>query len=239
MIERHLMKLRRRVVLSDEEEQAIRAAVSECRDVPADRTVIRANEELQHSTLLLDGFMARYKDLRSGHRQITELHVAGDFVDLHSFTLKRLDHAVMSLSPCRIAIVPHENLRRITEQHPRLTRIYWFATNMDAANHREWAFSLGRRDARGKLAALFCELQIRLEIVGLGDDQSNALPLTQTDIAECMGLTNIHVNRTLKQLREEQLVDFQGGRVTILDHAGLRRVGEFDPSYLYLDPHDP
>jgi CRP-like cAMP-binding protein len=232
------MKLRQRNDVSAEEEQAIRSAISEVREVPADRVVIRAKQELDHSTLLLDGFMARYKDLRSGQRQISELHVAGDFVDLHSYTLRYLDHAVMALSPCRIALVPHENLRRLTEDFPRLARIFWFATNMDAAIHREWALSLGRRDARGRLAALFCELQARMAVVGIGDANTYPLPLTQTDIAECMGLTNIHVNRTLRQLRESGLVDFQGGRVTILDEAALRRTGEFDPAYLYLQ-HRP
>lgn len=234
MIERHLAKLRARHPLSAEEEQAIRAAVAEYRDYPADWTVVRAGEPVDHSTLLLDGVMCRYKDLRSGERQITELHVAGDFADLHSFTLKHLDHDVMTLTPCRVAIVPHERLRRITERLPRLTRLYWFGTNLDAAIHREWELSLGRRDARARLAAIFCELQLRLAIVGLADDGGYALPLTQTDLAECLGLTNVHVNRTLRELREQALAEFQAGRVRIHDLRGLRRVAEFDPSYLYL-----
>jgi len=234
MIERHLAKLRARGDLSQEEEQAIRAAISEYRDYPADCTIIAAGVEVDHSTLLLDGFMCRYKDLRNGQRQITELHVPGDFADLHSFTLKYLDHDIMTLTPCRAAIVPHENLRRITEQFPHLTRLYWFGTNVDAAIHREWELSLGRRTARGKLAALFCELQLRLQVVGLADEQGYDLPLTQTDLAECTGLTNVHVNRTLKELREAGLVEVQGGRVAILNLADLRRAGEFDPRYLYL-----
>ena len=235
MIDRHLSKLRARDTVSAEEEEAIRAAVSSYKDIPADHTLIYPGVELDHSTLLLDGIMCRYKDLRGGERQITELHVAGDFVDLHSFTLKHLDHAIMSLSPCRIASVPHQRLRDITERLPHLARLYWFATNLDAAIHREWAVSLGRRTARAKLAALFCELQVRLQIVGLADESGYDLPITQSDLAECSGLTNVHVNRTLKDLRESELVHFRGGRVTILDLAGLRRAGEFDPAYLYLD----
>ena len=237
MIERHLAKIRARHDLSAREEEAIRSAIAEFRDYPADQTVIRSGVELDHSTLLLDGIMCRYKDLRSGERQITELHVAGDFVDMHSFTLKRLDHEVMTLTPCRTAIVPHENLRRISEEFPHLTRVYWFGTNLDAAIHREWEVSLGRRTARSKLAALLCELQVRLQIVGLADDAGYDLPLTQTDLAECLGLTNVHVNRTLRELREDGLVEFQGGRVRILDQGGLRRAGEFDLSYLYLEHH--
>jgi CRP-like cAMP-binding protein len=235
MIERHLMKLRARDDISAEEERAIRGAVSHQREHPADRTVIRAGEELDHSTLLLEGLMCRYKDLRDGERQITELHVAGDFADLHSMTLKRLDHNVMTLTPCRVAVVPHERLKAITAEHPHLTRVYWFSTNMDAAIHREWAVSLGRRSAIARVANLFCELHVRLGLVGLAEELSYGLPLTQGDLAECLGLTSVHVNRTLKELRERELVEFRGGRVTIQDLGGLQRVAEFDPSYLYLE----
>ena len=235
MIERHLAKLRARDTLSADEEDAIRAAVAEVREIPADRTIIDPRVELKHSTLLLDGILCRYKDGRTGERQITELHVAGDFADLHSFTLKYLDHSIMTLTSCRIALVPHDKLRLITERHPHLTRLYWFATNLDAAIHREWEFSLGRRTARAKIAALLCELLLRLQIVGLADETSYDLALTQADLGDCTGLTSIHVNRTLKDLRESGLVTFQNGRVNIMDLPGLRRAGEFDPTYLYLD----
>ena len=236
MIERHLLKLRARSPVSAEEEKAIRDAVAEINTYPADQTVIRAGVRINVSMLLLDGLMCRYKDLSDGQRQITELHVAGDFADLHSFTLKRLDHNVMTLTPCRIAIVPHANLERITEQFPHLTRLYWFTTNMDAAIHREWEVSLGRRPAVARLAALFCELRARLGVVGMTEGHSYRLPLTQTDIAECVGLTPIHVNRTLKELRERGLVEFRSGRVNILNWEGLVQIAEFDPAYLYLEP---
>ena len=236
MIEAHLMKLRARDELSAEEEEAIRGAVAETKDFRADQTVIRADVELSSSMLLLDGIMCRYKDLRDGQRQITELHVAGDFADLHSFTLKRLDHNVLTLTPCRVAIVPHERLKAITEAHPPLTRLFWFATNLDAAIHREWELSLGRRSALSRVAHLFCELQIRLGLVGLADEHGYRLDLTQTDLAECLGLTPVHVNRTLKALREQGLVEFRGARVTIQDRKGLERIAEFNPNYLYLEP---
>ncbi len=149
MIDKHLMKLRARDDVSAAEEAAIRDALGPVRDVPAKAVVIRAGERLSASTMLLDGLMCRYKDMRNGERQITELHVSGDFVDLHSFSLKRLDHNIMALTPCRIAPVPHDKLTRITEQHPHLARLYWFTTNLDAAIHREWEVSLGRRTATG------------------------------------------------------------------------------------------
>jgi CRP-like cAMP-binding protein len=169
MIDAHLLKLRARDQVSAEEERAIRAAVAEIREYPADRTFIRANQELTTSTLLIDGLMCRYKDLRDGQRQITELHVSGDFADLHSFTLKRLDHNLMTLTPCRVGIVPHDRLQAITEAHPHLTRLYWFMTNLDAAIQREWELSLGRRSALARIAHLFCELNVRLGVVGLAE----------------------------------------------------------------------
>ena len=235
MIEAHLLKLRARDEVSPEEEGAIRGLFTETREVPADRTIVRAGEELSVSLLLIEGLLCRYKDLRDGSRQISELHVAGDFADLHGFTLKRLDHSVLALTRCRIAVAPHERLKALTREHPHLARLYWFGTNLDAAIHREWMLSLGRRSALSRAAHLFCELHVRLGLVGLADDAGYALPLTQTDLAECLGLTPVHVNRTLKELREGGLVEFRGGRVTIANLDGLRRVGEFDDSYLYLE----
>ncbi|WP_245844344.1 Crp/Fnr family transcriptional regulator [Sphingomonas spermidinifaciens] len=226
--------MRARSVLSREEEEAIRSSVARIEDYPADRIVVPSHRSLDHSTLLLDGIMCRSKALLNGERQITELHVAGDFADLHSFTLKYLDHEVLTLTRCRAAIVPHEALRAITERFPGLARIYWFATNLDAAIQREWAVSLGRRPARARLAALFCELQVRLEIVGLTEGPYFDLPLTQTDLAECMGLTNVHVNRTLRDLKQEGLLAFRSGRAHVIDRDRLRSVAEFDPAYLYL-----
>ncbi len=235
MIDKHLMKLRARHELSPDEEQAIRDSVSEIREYPADKTLIRAGEELIHSSLLLEGIASRHEDLRDGQRQITELHVAGDFTDLHSFTLKRLDHHVMTLTPCSVALVPHEKLKEITNRYPHLTKVYWFSTNLDAAIHREWEVSLGRRSATSRMAHLFCELRVRLGLVGLAEELAYDLPLTQTDLAECLGLTPVHINRTLKELREQKVVEFRSGRVEITDLRSLEKIAEFDPAYLYLE----
>ncbi|HEY0312084.1 MAG TPA: Crp/Fnr family transcriptional regulator [Allosphingosinicella sp.] len=238
MIEAHLKKLRVRHSISAEEEAAIRGVIRETREIPSDRTFIRAGDVLNFSTLLLEGLMCRYKDLRNGERQITELNVAGDFADMHSYTLKKLDHNLMTLSPCRVAILQHDDARQLFLDHPRLHDVYWFGTNLDAAIHREWALSLGRRDARSRTANLFCELRVRLAIIGRADESGYDLALTQTDLAECLGLTSVHVNRVLKELREGGLVEFRGGRVTIMDLAGLERAAEFDPAYLYLERLD-
>ena len=235
MIEKHLMKLRVRDAISAEEEQALRDAMGEVQTIAADRTFIPAGKELTSSTLLLEGLVCRYKDLSDGQRQITELHVAGDFADLHSFTLKYLDHNIMTLTTSKVVQVPHENLKKITEAHPHLARVMWFSTNLDAAIHREWEVSLGRRSALQRAAHLFCELQVRLGLVGLSTEHEYALPITQAELAECLGLTSVHVNRVLKELRDRELVAFRSSRVMIRDLAGLQRVAEFDPAYLYLD----
>lgn len=235
MIELHLMKLRVRDEVSLEEEKVLRRSVAEVRDCPADRVIVKAGGDLKMCTLLLDGLICRYKDLRSGQRQITALHVPGDFLDLHSFTLKRLDQDVMTLIPSRIALVPHEAIKDITENHPHLTRLLWFMTNLDAAIHREWELSLGRRTAIARVAHLFCELHVRLGIIGRAKDTGYDLRLTQGEVSECVGLTPVHTNRVLKELRTEGIAEFRNGRVHIHDLEALRRIADFDPAYLYLE----
>jgi CRP-like cAMP-binding protein len=123
----------------------------------------------------------------------------------------------------------------MTEQMPHLTRVYWFATNLDAAIHREWALSLGRRSAIGRTAHLFCELLVRLEIVDLTNGYSYDCPLTQVELAESLGLTSVHVNRTLQELRRRGVIELENRRLTILDLDALKAIAEFDPAYLYLE----
>ena len=235
MIDKHLMKLRARDEISAEEEAAIRAAVSHSIDVRADRLAVRERELMDHSMILLSGIAARRKDMRDGRRQYTELHVAGDFTDLHSFTLKYLDHDIVALSDCSFALVPHENLKKITERHPHLTRVLWFSTNVDAAIHREWVVSLGSRSALARMAHLFCEMFVRMELVGLTRGLCYDFPISQQELGEMLGITSVHANRTLQQLRKQGVVEFAGGLVTIRDVAALKATAEFDASYLYLD----
>ena len=236
MISVHLKKLKRRTQLSSEEEQAIRSCVAETRRVPADQLLVRSGEELNASTILIDGWLARSKDLSGGERQVTELHVAGDFPDLHGFTLKRLDHDLMTLSDCIVAVVPHERLLQVTEKFPRLARLYWFSTNVDGAITRELALSLGQRSAMARMAHLFCELYVRLNAVGRARADGFEFPLTQRELSECLGLTVVHANRTIQELRRRRLIEMENRQLTILDRRGLEGLAEFDPSYLYLEP---
>lgn len=209
--------------------------VSETRRVAAHKTLIRKGELLGHSILLLDGWLARTVDLKSGERVFTQVHVPGDFADLHGFTLKRLDHDVLTLAESIIAMVPHERLTTLTSQFPHIARIYWFSTNVDAAIHRQWLVSVGR-SAMARMAHLFCELLIRLDLAGLVRDLSYDFPLTQAQLASCLSLTPVHVNRTLQALRRQSLIDLSNRRLTILDLAALKHVAQFDPAYLYLEP---
>ena len=235
MINVHLTKLRRRISISSEEERAVRDSIAETRNVAADQILIRAGQELNSSILLIEGWLARTKDLPGGERQVTELHIAGDFADLHGFTLKRLDHDVVTMSECTIGVVPHDRLQQITERFPRLARLYWFSTNVDAAITRELALSLGQRSAMSRMAHLFCELYMRLDAVGHAGADGFAFPLTQRELSECLGLTVVHVNRTIQELRRRGVVELENRRLTILNRRGLEGIAEFDPAYLYLD----
>lgn len=237
MISVHLKKLRRRISISSEEERAIRDSVSEIRNIAPDQILVRGGELLTSSMILLDGWLARSKDLATGERQVTQLHVAGDFADLHSFTLKRLDHDIATLSECRVAMVPHDNIREITREFPRLSEIFWFSTNIDAAIQRELALSLGQRSALSRMAHLFCELYVRLDVVGKTTQQGYEFPLTQRELSECLGLTVVHANRMVQELRRRGLIELGNKRLTILDRPGLQGVAEFDTNYLYLEPH--
>lgn len=234
MIERHLIRIKARHSLSMDEEQAIRDLVPAPRHVPRNSVIVREGERLEASTLLLDGLLCRYKDMPDGKRQITQIHVAGDFADLHAFTLKRLEHNIMTLTDCTLSRVPHESIRILVEQQPRLGRLYWFSTNLDASMNREWELSLGQRSAAGRLAALFCELHYRLAMIEM-DGERFSLGMNQAQLADALGMTAVHVNRTLRLLRDQKLLDYHRGEATILDLKGLEALAEFDPGYLYLD----
>lgn len=229
-----LMKLRARDGLAEAEAEVLRAAVTSVETLPAGTRLVTAGETLERSILLVEGVIARFKDLAEGQRQITDLHVPGDFVDLHGFLLKRLEHHVGTLTPARIAIVPHAALKEITERQPHLARLLWLSTLIDGAVQRERLLSVGRRSAVGRIAHLICELHLRQAVVGQVEGTSFKLPVTQLDLADATGLTSVHVNRMLRQLRDERLVTFRSGVIEIHDLARLEQLAEFDPSYLFL-----
>nr|WP_236960146.1 Crp/Fnr family transcriptional regulator [Methylobacterium durans] len=223
--------------LNDEEVQILRGLTPQARSVDARADVIVQGSRPTSSTLLLEGLTGRYRILTDGRRQITSIDVPGDFVDLHSFPLKTMDHGVIALSACRVATAPHAELARITETQPHLTRLLWLTTLIDAAIHREWLVALGRMSALERMGHLFCELYMRLNAVGLADAQTHsfALPVTQSDVGDMLGITNVHVNRTLQDMRRRNLVTWRGATVSIPDWDGLVEVARFDASYLHQE----
>ena len=225
----------RTTTLDDRERQCLEAAISEVRTVGKRRTVIRHGTSLDVSLYLVCGYMCRTIDNNQGDRQLVSIQVPGDFVDLHGYPLKVLDHDVSTLTEVEIAVVPHAHLNALVAEEPALARKLWFSTLLDAAIHREWIFKLGRLPSHGRLAHFLCETELRLRAVGLSDGQHFALPLTQPDFAEICGLTSIHVNRVLRDLRERGLATVRGGVVDVHDAPALARLGEFDPAYLYVD----
>lgn len=226
--------LERRDTVSARERDALAAAVGEIRIHPAGDTLIRAHRMTESSTLLIHGMLGREFTMAEGKRQIVALHVAGDFVDLHSLLLKKLDHDVTALTDVKVALFPHGALRRITETEPHLARMLWLLTVVDAAVHREWIARHGH-SAAVKVAHLLCEMQARLAIVGLATEQGFAFNLVQADIADMTGLTAVHVNRTLRKLREAGLAVVRDGFASIPDLQKIRNFADFDPTYLYAE----
>ncbi len=233
MLTRRFLLGRARDALSEEEKVVLEKAVSGVRTLPARHPTTRRGDLVTTSFLLLDGYMCRYLDDREGYRQLVSINVPGDFVDLHGFPMRRLDHDIATLGPCTVATFEHRTLAAILEEHPRLSRWLWFSTLLDAAIHREWIFRMGRLGADGRVAHFFCELNARLEMVELARDGRFAMPATQADVAEACGITGVHVNRVLRTMRERELLLFRSGEVRILNLTGLNALAEFDPVYLY------
>lgn len=235
MFTERFLKDKRGVSLTATERQRLEAGISEVITVAPRQIIIRAGELLNQSTLLLEGFMSRYIDDHDGLRQLVAVHVPGDFVDLHAYPLKMLEHDVATMTSVTMALLPHSQLDRILEEQAQLTRKLWYATLIDAAIHRGWLFRLGRLDAMGRVAHFLSEMNVRLSSAGLSDGRRFAMGITQADLAEICGITNVHVNRVMRQLREERLAVFRSSLVEILDPTGLAARGQFDPSYLYID----
>jgi CRP-like cAMP-binding protein len=226
--------LARRDCLSSDERALIEKWSSRIREVPDDTELVAEGSHPTESCLILEGFAARCKYLDEGKRQLTAVHIAGDFVDLHSLLLKVMDHSVITLSRCRVALVPHDVLQATTSTSPHLGRLLWLSTVIDAAIQRAWITCMGRRSAHAHLAHLICELYLRLETVGLAKENTFEFPATQTEIADMVGLSTVHANRMVQELRARNLITWQRTIVTIKHFAKLAELAQFDPTYLNL-----
>lgn len=236
MLERLLRKLDLRDPVHPEERQALADSPFHRRQVRSGQEIVVQGTTPDESILLVEGLTARVSTLIDGGQQITALHIPGDFVDLHSFLLRPMDHSVVALTPCEVAGLPHPRLRTLTSQFPHLTRLFWLSTLLDAAIHRQWLVGMGRQDALRQCAHLLCELYRRHEVVGLTDGPSFALPLTQTELANAMGRSRATVNAAIQQLRGDGLIAWVENQLSIDDWPALAALAEFDPTYLQLKP---
>ncbi|MGU3664535.1 Crp/Fnr family transcriptional regulator [Methylobacterium sp. A49B] len=219
---------------SQAEQHALRDLPATIWTVEAQRDIVNEGDPATQCCLVLDGWICCYHLLTEAGRQILSFHVPGDLPDLQCLHLPRPDFGIAAVTRATVAFVPHAKLRELANGFPTIAAALWRETLTCAAIHRAWITSLGRRDARQRLAHLICELYLRLEAVGLADEHILPMPLRQPDLADALGLTSVHMNRTLKAMRTDGLISLRSRRLEIRDWAGLSAVAEFDPQYLHL-----
>jgi CRP-like cAMP-binding protein len=230
-----LRKLCNFTELSEEECRAVVDCCKDVRTVGAREDVISQGDRTGGVKLLLDGFACRYKTLEDGRRQIVAYFVPGDLCDLRVFILKRMDHSIGAIAPSRVATIAPENVLRLMHTYPALTRALWWSTLVEEAIAREWILNVGQRNALERTAHLFCELLYRFRAVGLNQGLSCTLPLTQVELAETLGLSPVHVNRTLQELRRQKLITLDDGTLTIQNLQALEELSFFNAEYLHQD----
>ena len=223
--------------LSDEERQALASLPVQVMTFRPDQDIVRIGDRPSQSCMVLQGFTCVYKLTAEGKRQIVAFHVPGDVPDLQSLHLKVMDNSVATVSPCTLGFIPHEALQDLCNRHSRITAALWRETLVDASIFREWMTGIGRREAYHRMAHLLCELRVRLTMVGLVEDETFDLPITQTELADAIGASTVHVNRVLQELRANGLIRSKGTHVSILDWERLQEAGDFDPLYLHLRQH--
>lgn len=236
----HLVaSLERCVRLSEEDRRALEQfRGAPVREAPARHDLASEAQEPAVVRLLLEGWACRYKDLPDGRRQIVGFLVPGDFCDLNVHVLHRMDHSIGAITPVRYFAIPSDRLHALTENHPRVAQALLWHELVTSSIQREWLLNIGQRSAIERVAHLLVELYLRLRAAGVTADETCGFPLTQIDLADATGLTPVHINRTLQQLRRERLIALSHRELTILDVARLKQLAMFDASYLQLDSCD-
>lgn len=229
------LKLEAFVKLSRDDRAAMERLSRTHREVAPRRDLIREGDAPRFVHLVLEGWACRYKTLPDGRRQIVAFFLPGDFCDLNVYVLREMDHSVGAITKLRVADISREEMDAVTQTHPRITQALWWHELVAAAVQREWTLNVGQRTAFERIAHLMVELFLRLDVVGLTNGDSCDFPLTQNDIADATGLTAVHVNRTLQELRRAGLIVLQGRTLTIPDMAALKNVALFNANYLHLD----
>ena len=221
-------------VLSGAESQAISALPVTLRSYKNGQDLSREGDKPTQSCLMIEGFACRSKVVGDGRRQIFSFHIPGDVPDLHSLYMDYMDHDLVTLTPSKVAFIPHASLRDLMLTYPRLIGALWRETLIDAAIFREWMVGMGQRSGIARIAHLLCEMMVRLRAIGLMEGMSIRLPITQEQIADAIGLSPVHVSRVFKELRAKGLIRTEGRTLTVRNWDGLVAIGEFDPDYLHL-----
>jgi CRP-like cAMP-binding protein len=230
-----LSRLERLAKLDDADREALLALPHRLRSMGPTQYLIREGDEPKHCAVLLSGFAFRSKFMGGGGRQIVAIQMKGDMVDLHNAVLGVADHNVQALTNIDVALIPRAAILETSARLPSIARAMWRDTLVDGSITREWVANVGRRDAHARVAHLLCEFALRLETAGLGELSNYELPMTQEQIADCVGLTPVHVNRTLKLLANENLITRTARTVKIADWERLAEAGDFNSTYLHLD----
>lgn len=209
------------------------------RMVPPRRDLIVEGERPRYVTVILSGFAQRYKQLSDGRRQVLSFFIPGDICDANMFLLKRMDHSISTITHVTLAEISKHDFDALVESSPAIARALWWNELVTLAIQREWTTNIGQRSAYERIAHLLCELFTRLQAAGLTEGESCAFPFTQSEIAEATGLTQVHVNRMVQDLRRDGFIELREKRLRVLDFEGLKTAALFDPSYLHLDQADP
>ncbi|WGI24298.1 Crp/Fnr family transcriptional regulator [Halomonas alkaliantarctica] len=225
-------KLGAYMALSQAERTLISDLHQSCKPVAAGRRLVDQGQSNHLAYILSAGWACSYKILPNGARQIVDFHIPGDFLGLRHVLLHTSDHTIESITDSEVADVPVKELLEILSRNPRLVTAVLWAASRDEAMVVEHLVNIGRRSAVGRMAHFLLELGSRLKLVGLGDKQGYVCPLTQYHLADALGLTAVHVNRVLRQLRENGLLTFRHGVVTFDDYHALSTMADFDPTYL-------
>lgn len=235
-LEPMLRKLRLWASLSPSDEEALLALPYTVQMVPKHRSIITEGDVISHCWLMVTGFCVRYKFVGDGGRQIVSIHMKGDLVDLQNALLGVADHGVQTLTACKMAKIPIDAIKRLTDINPTIKDGLWFDTLVDGSIHREWVANVGRRDARARVAHLLCEFALKLDAISAGEQLDYELPMTQDQLADATGMTPVHVNRVLRSLTSEGLIKRLSSKSIIIgDWKALAGAGDFHRAYLHLD----
>jgi CRP-like cAMP-binding protein len=232
-------KLQLWMQLDKDDERAVLSLPHQLKKLAPAQYIVRDREKPTHSCLLLSGFAYRHKLTGDGARQIMSIQMKGDVVDLQNSLLRQSDHNVQALTRIEVALIPIEAVQNLAFTRPSVGRAMWYETLVDASIFREWTLNVGRRDATQRTAHLLCEFALRLELAGLGQQCDYQLPMTQEQLADALGLTPVHVNRTLKALEKAGLIERSQRWVKIGNWEKLAAVGDFDSTYLHFEQERP